>query len=140
MSQTGKKNAWMGYAFEQVCLHHIDQIKIKLGISGILSNVYAWSSAPFVDNNGNEWSGGQIDLIIDRSDNVMNLCEIKYSQDTYSIDKAYADIIRQRMELFRKTQKTKKDLRCTFITMYGVEKNNHSDIVSNEVEMNDLFA
>ena len=139
-NQTGRTNAWRGYAFEQVCLHHIDQIKKKLGISGILSNAYAWSSTSFVDNDGNEWPGGQIDLIIDRNDNVMNLCEIKYSQDTYSIDKAYADTIRQRMELFRQKQKTKKDLRCTFITVYGVKKNKHSDIVVNEVEMNDLFS
>lgn len=77
-----------------------------------------------MDKNGDEWPGGQIDLIIDRNDNVMNLCEMKYSQDAYSIDKAYAVIIRQRTELFRKTQKTKKDLRSTFITLYGVQKKN----------------
>ncbi|MBR2067789.1 MAG: AAA family ATPase [Solobacterium sp.] len=140
MSQTGKKNAWQGYAFEQVCLHHIDQIKTKLGISGILSNVYAWSSKTFVDKNGDEWPSGQIDLIIDRNDNVMNLCEMKYSQDAYSMDKAYAVIIRQRTELFRKTQKTKKDLRSTFITLYGVKKNKYSDIVMNEIILDDLFA
>ena len=140
MSQTNKKNAWAGYAFEQVCLHHIDQIKIKLGISGILSNAYAWSARPFVDNDGNEWPGGQIDLIIDRSDNVMNLCEMKYSQEEYSIDKSYSETIRKRIELFRKTQRTKKDLRCTFVTSYGIKQNKYSDIVSNEITMDDLFV
>lgn len=139
MSQTGKKNAWTGYAFEQVCLHHIDQIKVKLGISGILSNVYAWNSKPFIDGSGNEWQGGQIDLIIDRNDNVMNLCEMKYSQDEYAIDKTYADTVRKRIEMFRRINKTKKDLRCTFVTMYGVKKNKYVDMVANEVTMEDLF-
>ena len=139
MSRTGKKNAWSGYAFEQVCLHHIEQIKDKLGISGILSNVYAWSTRPFTDISGNEWRGGQIDLIIDRSDHVMNLCEMKYAQDEYTIDKAYSDTLRQRIDLFRRMQKTKKDLRCTFVTMYGVRRNQYADIVDNEVTMMDLF-
>jgi len=67
LSRTGKKNAWSGYAFEQVCLHHISQIKSRLGISGILSNVYSWSRTPFTDKDGAEWRGGQIDLIIDRA-------------------------------------------------------------------------
>ncbi|MBQ6504260.1 MAG: AAA family ATPase [Flexilinea sp.] len=139
MSNTGAKNAWAGYAFEQVCLHHIQQIKIKLGISGILSNAYAWNCKPFTDKDGNEWKGGQIDLVIDRSDNVMNLCEMKYSQDEYLIDKDYADTIRVRTNLFRNVQKTKKDLKCTFITLYGVKSNIYSRMVDNQITMDDLF-
>lgn len=69
----------------------------------------------------------------------MNLCEMKYSQDEYVIDKDYEEIIRNRIQLFRMAQKTKKDLRCTFITVYGVKKNNHSGIVDHSIKLDDLF-
>ncbi|SCX95476.1 AAA family ATPase [Butyrivibrio sp. INlla14] len=140
LGNTGKKNAWSGYAFEQVCLHHIQQIKQKLGISGILSNAYAWSSKAYTDKDGNEWDGGQIDLIIDRNDNVMNLCEMKYSSDEYTIDKAYSDKIRKRTSSFKNQVKTKKDLRCTFVTINGIKKNANSNIVDNQIVMEDLFT
>lgn len=139
LGSSGKKNAWEGYAFEQVCLHHVSQIKEKLGISGILSNVYAWNKKAYTDKDGNKWKGGQIDLIIDRSDNVMNICEIKYSQDEYVIDKEYEETIRDRISLFKNTQKTKKDLKCTFITLYGVKSNKYSGIVNNSIILDDLF-
>ena len=108
LGQSGLKNAWSGYAFEQVCLHHTEQIKHALGISGILSNVYAWSCKPFTDQSGAEWSGGQINLIIDRSDHVMNLCEMKYTHDEYVIEKDYAQALRDRMALFRRMQRPLK--------------------------------
>ena len=136
---TGEANAWAGYAFEQVCLHHIDQIKMKLGISGILSDVYAWSEKAFVDSDGTRWKGGQIDLIIDRSDKVMNLCEMKFAQDEYTITGKYSDTIRERTSLFKKQMNTKKALRCTFVTTYGVKENSYSDIVDNQIMLDDLF-
>lgn len=138
-SRTGQISAWAGYAFEQVCLHHIPQIKKALGISGILSNVYAWSCRPHTDQDGNEWKGGQIDLIIDRNDRVMNLCEIKYAHAQYTIDRNYAETIRERTELFRREQKTTKNLRCTFITTYGIKTNHYSGIVDHQVKLDDLF-
>jgi len=140
MRESGAKTAWSGYAFEQVCLHHIPQIRQKLGISGILSNAYAWSTKAYTDADGNKWDGGQIDLIIDRSDGVMNLCEMKYSQDEFSIDKRYEALIRTRMTMFRNLEKCRKDLRCTFVTVYGVKTNTHSGIVDDVVSMNDLFV
>ena len=139
LGKTGKKNAWSGYAFEQVCLNHIPQIKMKLGISGILSNSYAWSKKKFTDSDGVEWEGGQIDLIIDRNDNVMNICEMKYSADEYIIKPQYAKDLKDRMAMFRAAEKTKKDLRCTFLTTFGVKKNLSSDIVAYEVVIDDLF-
>ena len=138
--KTSKRNAWSGYAFEQVCLNHIGQIKTKLGISGILSNAYAWSKKAFTDTDGNIWRGGQIDLIIDRNDDVMNLCEIKYSSnEVFSISSKYAKDIRDRMSMFRISQKTRKDLRCTFISVYGVKHNPNSDIVADQILLDDLF-
>lgn len=139
LGKTGKKNAWIGYAFEQVCLNHISQIKAKLGISGILSNAYAWSKKKFTDSDGVVWNGGQIDLIIDRNDDVMNVCEMKYSADEYIIKPQYAKDIKDRMAMFRAVEKTKKDLRCTFITTFGVKKNPSGDIVASEIVLDDLF-
>lgn len=139
LGKTGKKNAWSGYAFEQVCLNHIPQIKTKLGITGILSNSYAWSRKAFTDSDGTEWDGGQIDLIIDRNDDVMNTCEMKYSSDEYIITPKYAENVKERMAMFRASEKIKKDLRCTFVTTYGVKRNPNSDIVAYEVVLDDLF-
>ena len=139
ITQSAVKNTWSGYAFEQTCLHHIDQIKNKLGISGIQSDVYAWSEKAYTDIEGNHWDGGQIDLIIDRSDNVMNLCEMKYSNDEYIINRDYAERIRRRESCFKQRVKTKKALRCTFVTTYGVKNNNYSDIVDNQITAYDLF-
>ena len=138
--RSGQKNAWAGYAFEQVCLHHIPQIKKSLGISGILSNSYAWSCKAFTDEDGTEWKGGQIDLVIDRNDQVMNLCEMKYAQDSFVITKEYAEILRYRASLFHKVIKTKKDLKCTFITPFGVRMNMYSDIVAHQIVLEDLFS
>lgn len=140
LMNSGKKNAWAGYAFEQVCLHHIKQIKAKLGISGIMSGVYAWHQKAYTDTDGTGWEGGQIDLVIDRGDNVINLCEMKYSNEAFTIDKKYEKTIRDRNALFRHTEKTNKGLRCTFITVYGVRKNVHQGIVDDEVLLEDLFT
>ncbi len=139
LGKTGKKSTWSGYAFEQVCLNHIPQIKARLGISGILSNSYAWSRKKFTDTDGVEWAGGQIELIIDRNDGVMNVCEMKYSSDEYIINPKYAKDIKERMAMFRVSEKTKKDLRCTFVTIYGVRRNPSSDVVAYEVVLDDLF-
>ena len=136
----GEKNAWDGYAFEQVCLHHITQIKTKLGITGVLSNCYSWSCRPFTDKDGTMWNGAQIDLLIDRKDDVINLCEMKFASDEYSITSEYEKKLRNRASLFKAVTKTKKALTHTFITTYGVKKNIHSGIVDSEVLMDDLFV
>lgn len=135
----GMKNAWSGYAFEQVCLHHIPQIKNKLGISGVFSTVFSWNSGPFTDDDGTKWNGGQIDLLIDRRDDVINICEIKYSSEQYVITKDYEHHMMDRISLFRHCTHTRKSLVNTFITTYGVKKNIHSTSIQKEVTMDDLF-
>ena len=135
----GMKNAWSGYAFEQVCLHHIPQIKNKLGISGVFSNIFSWNSGPFTDDDGTKWNGGQIDLLIDRRDDVINICEIKYSSEQYVITKDYEHHMMDRISLFRHCTHTRKSLVNTFITTYGVKKNIHSTSIQKEVTMDDLF-
>ena len=140
MRNDGSRNAWSGYAFEQVCLHHIRQIKKALGISGVLANVYSWYSRPFVDVTGAEWKGGQIDMLIDRADGAINICEMKYANDEYTITADYEQRLRDRISSFRAATKTKKALLHTFITTYGVKRNMHSGLVNSEVKLDDLFS
>lgn len=135
----GRRNAWCGYAFEQVCLHHVQQIKVALGISGIMSNVYSWSCRPFVDAAGTAWKGGQIDLLIDRNDGVINICEMKYTNAEYVIDAEYERRLRERASLIQVVTKTRKALLHTFVTTYGVKRNAYSGIVQNNVTLEDLI-
>ena len=139
LSSTGTKNSWAGYAFEQVCLHHITQIKSKLSILGVLSNTYSWNCKSFTDKDGTAWKGGQIDMLIDRKDQVINICEMKYSVDEYTITEEYEKKLRQRASLFQHVTKTRKALQHTFVTTYGVKQNLYSGIVQSEVTMDDLF-
>ncbi len=139
MDSSAAKNSWSGYAFEQACLHHIKQIKSKLSILGVLSNTYSWFSKPFVDKDGTEWKGGQIDMLIDRKDGVINICEMKFVSSEFEITEKYEEHLRERAALFQKVTKTRKALHHTFITTYGVRKNKYSGIVQNEVLMDDLF-
>lgn len=140
MRNSGSRTAWSGYAFEQVCFHHIPQIKKALGISGVLANVYSWSCRPFADATGAEWRGGQIDMLIDRADGAINICEMKYAKNEFVIDANYEQRLRERMSSFAVATKTKKALLHTFITTYGVKRNTHSGWVNSEVKMNDLFG
>jgi hypothetical protein len=140
LSGKGMMTSWSGYAFEQVCLHHLPQIKKALSIGGVICNVHSWSCKPFTDKNGIRWKGTQIDLLIDRADEVINICEIKYVSDKYVIDSDYEERLRNRETLFRTVTKTKKAIHHTFITTYGVAQNLHSGIVQSEVVMDDLFV
>ena len=133
------RKAWSGYAFEQVCLHHLPQIKQALGISGVLCNAYSWVSKPSTAPDGTPRPGAQIDLLIDRADQVINLCEMKYASEEYAIDAAYEKRLMERTALFREETKTKKSLQMTFVTTFGLRHKAHSGIVQSEVTMEDLF-
>ncbi len=130
-----EKRVWAGLTFEQVVKDHIGQVKQALGIAGVLSEESAWA----VKGTGSA-SGAQIDLIIDRRDHVTDLCEIKYSEKEYEIDKAYDMNLRSKREAFRESTHTTKTLRIVMITTYGVVRNKYSGIVSNQVVLDDLFA
>lgn len=127
------QRAWAGYAFEQVCLAHIPQIKKALGIHGMLSHTSSWKSSQSP-------TGAQIDLVIDRRDQVVNLCEIKYSIHPFSITKSYANNLRNKIGVFREETQTRKAVFLTFISAYGLVKNEHATgLVQNEVTMDALF-
>jgi len=131
-----KRESWYGYAFEQVCLHHIEQIKRRLGISGIESDVSAWSYVP----KNNDETGGQIDLVIQRADRVINLCEMKYSSVPFVIKTSYMEEMRVRRELFRSKTKTSYTLSLTMVSPYGVQGNKYAGDLGPVVTMDDLFA
>lgn len=130
-------SSWQGYAFEQICLHHIQQIKQKLGINGILSNVFCYSWQTFVGKDGKSHQGGQIDLIIDRGDKTINL--MKYVAGTYSISPEYAAHMLSRSESFRVLTGTDKSVHLTMVTAEGVEHNEGWQNIQNEVTLDDLF-
>ena len=134
MIDSPERRTWCGYSFEQVCLHHIPQIKQKLGISGIQSNICSWYYRG--DENTR---GGQIDLIMDRRDQVINLCEMKYSTSEYEITKKYNDEMQKRKELFRSVTKTRKALHLTMVTTYGIKNNAYSGMIQNQITLDDLF-
>jgi len=125
--------AWSGYAFEQVCLAHISQIKKALGISGVHTNVSSWIS----HSNG---KGAQIDLVIDRADRVINLCEAKFTKGPFEINRTYDLDLRSKIEIFRNETKTKKALHLTMITTYGVKPGKYAGLVQSEVRMDELFG
>lgn len=132
MLDTPTQNIWRGYAFEQVCLLHIPQIKKALGINGIQSDISSW-------HYRDEHQGGQIDMVIDRRDQTINLCEMKYSAGPYEITKAYDEKLIQRRELFRQQTKTRKSLHLTIISTHGLLPNKYSDDIQSEVTMEELF-
>ena len=129
-------NTWCGLAFERACLWHIDQIKKKLGINGILTNEYAWR---FSGDKSKNLPGAQIDLLIDRSDGIIDLCEMKYSKDPYSITDGYEKELNQKRAVFSHVTKTKKALHTVLVTTEGLVHNAHYGEIQNEVDLNDLF-
>lgn len=125
--------AWQGFTYEQICMHHIPQIKKALGISGIFSSHLSWHGSA-------EGQSAQIDLLIDRNDHVINICEIKFSLSQFIITKDYAEKLRKKLSLFKQISKTKKSVFLTMMTSYGVHINQHSNaLVQNSVVMDDLF-
>ena len=138
-------NNWCGRAFERVCLWHTDQIKQKLGISGVLTNEYAWryvvpKSKKSAGNAPVKDEGIQIDLLIDRNDDIIDLCEMKYSSGKYAISEAYMEKLDRRKDVFREVTKTRKALHTVFVTTEGLVQNAFAGEVQNEVCLEDLFC
>jgi len=127
-----EQRAWSGYAFEQISLTHIKEIKQALGISGVQTNTSSWISTGR--------PGAQIDLIIDRRDHVINVCEMKFSLNSFTIDKKYAEELRNKIGIFKDESKTRKSVFLTMITTFGLNKNQYSmSLVQNELTMDVLF-
>ncbi|MBQ7584170.1 MAG: ATP-binding protein [Lachnospiraceae bacterium] len=128
--------AWEGLTFEQVCKDHVPQIKRKLGISGVLTEVSTWSMKSD-DETGRD--GAQIDMLIDRKDLVVDICEIKFSVKEYEITKDYDLKLRNKLGTFSEVTNCRKTVQLIMITTYGVKKNMYSGLLSNQVILEDLF-
>ena len=128
-------NAWSGLAFERVCFQHIDQIKRALGISGIISNVYSWV---YIPKNSDE-KGAQIDMLIDRDDNVINVCEMKFSQAEYELTEKYDMELRNKVSAFQSKTKTRKGVSLVMITSYGLKRNAWANGIQSQLTLDDLF-
>ena len=128
--------AWQGLTFEIICMEHHQQIKNALGISGMATSVSTWRSYPEPKKG---LPGAQIDMIIERADRMIHLCEMKFSRSAYNISADYEKRLRERMWLFDLKTKNKKPLVHTFITTFGLGVGKHHNIVHSEVTMDDLF-
>lgn len=132
---TGVYNSWCGLAFERVCLLHSRQIKSKLGVSGIISSEYAWWA-----ECDDRRKGAQIDLLIDRNDDVINLCEMKYTKTPYRMDATDDAAIRNKRARFLEDTQTPKAVHLTLVCAQGIVRNAYSDEIQAQVSGDDLFA
>lgn len=130
----GQRSAWRGFAFERICLAHVAQIKAALGISGVKTEAYSHRVNP--DGNGR---GAQIDLLIDRRDGIVNLCEIKYVDGKYDITRDEAEKLRNRLEAVRGVFGKRRTIHLTMITPDGISRNANSWDVQSEITLDDLF-
>jgi AAA+ ATPase superfamily predicted ATPase len=125
--------AWAGYSFELLCQSHIIQIKRALSIGGVISYISGWRSK-------DAEIGAQIDLLIDRNDNIINLCEMKYTNREFIITKSYDENLRKKRGVFIAESNTKKSVHITMITTYGVKHNEYWGNIQSEVLLEDLFT
>lgn len=129
---TPKVNTWLGLAYERLCMAHIPQIKTALGISGLHTEYYSWRSKEHLP-------AAQIDLIIERSDNMVNLCEVKYSNGQYVLNKAEYEKIQNRQMAFVDETKCKQGVFLTLITTSLPKQNEYSSMINGVVVLDDLF-
>ncbi len=129
--------AWSGYAFEGICLKHVGLIKRALGIEAVETVESAWHHRA----SSTAERGVQIDLVIDRKDATINLCEMKFSDGDFAIDKRYAAELRHKRDVFRRVTGTRKTVLITMITTHGLADNAHArELVDNTLTMDALFA
>ena len=124
---------WRGFAFENVCFNHIEQIKRSLGISGVITETSAWSKKE------DDTEGAQIDLLICRNDNVINMCEIKYYSGEFRVTKSYYEKILRRQAILAERISPKFAIHSTLITTFGLNYNEYSSAFSNVIVLDDLF-
>lgn len=135
LSQTQTYKVWCGFAFENICLKHISQIKKALSIGGL----YSISSSFYKKGTATE-KGTQIDLLLDRNDQVINLFEIKFYNKVFTVSKGYAEILKTKIDIFEETTQTKKQLFLTMITTFGITENEHSvGLIDQVLTIDDLF-
>ena len=127
--------SWSGLAFENLCMKHIQAIESKLGITAIYTESSSWRSP------GNLTGATQIDLLIDRRDQCINLCEMKFYNNEFAIDKILAAELRRKENAFREQTKTRKQVFTTLVTTFNLIPNEHSiGLIDSVVTMEHMFV
>jgi len=135
-SKSSSWKSWSGYAFEAICYKHIEEIRIGLNIP-VTANIGTWRYSP---RKGSEEKGAQIDLLFDRDDGVVTVCEIKYSDIPFEIDKQYANNLLNKIDVFKRQSRVDKQIFISFITSSGIKENMHSTkLISNQVTAREFF-
>ncbi len=129
--------SWSGFSFERVCLQHISQIKKAIGIAAVATTEHVWRYIP--EDGEMDAKGAQIDLLIDRDDNVISVCEMKWASEEFVIQKKYDADIRNKVSVLERETGTKKAVHVTMVTTYGVKHNIYYDEIQSEVVLDQLF-
>lgn len=127
-------NSWRGYAFEEVCLRHIDKIKKALGISGVSTNQSEW-----IVRGTDESEGSQVDLLIERKDNIVNMCEMKFYNDEFVVTKSYDRILVNRYNRLCEMISPRQAVNPVLVTTFGLKYNEYSGTFQNIVTIDNLF-
>ena len=130
------QSVWRGLAFERVCLLHIRQIRRALQIGGVVTHVCSWRHVPDEVHT----KGAQIDLLLDRADGVIDVCEMKYAKDEYELTLKSDEELRSRIAVFESVNEIRKNVRPVLVTTYGLTRNKYSGRFRSVVTLSDLFA
>jgi uncharacterized protein len=127
--KTPRWQAWAGLAFESVCLEHAEAIERALGISGVQTNVSAWLHRD-----------AQIDMLIDRADDVVSVIEVEFTAAPFTITRKYAEELRNKLDVFRTQTKSRKTLHLVFLASHGVVPNQYAaELVDAQLTLEALF-
>ena len=132
MLDKARYSNWRGTAFELLCLYHINAIKRALGIAGVRTTEYAWSSRK-------KKNGAQVDLVIERDDGITDLCEMKFTDRPYEITATYESSLLNKEDVFREETKTKNRLRLVIISAAGLAGVAHTEHIAQVLTLQDLF-
>ena len=129
---TPKYNAWRGLAFKMVCLQHVDKLRQALQIAGVVTNVCCWRSA-------HSSPAAQIDLLLDRNDSIIDLCEMKFTQDAFTLDEGEISELCRKRDVFRKETKTRKALHIVVVFASGSKSRINSSEIQAQISLDNLF-
>lgn len=135
IQRTPRFYAWAGISFEILASCHIDGIKGKLGITGVATNVFSWRGKSVTADKA-----VQIDLVIERADNTIDICEMKFTEQEFAINEEYCQNLSRKIATFVEETKTRKSVQLVFVACCGVQHNMYSGIVQAEVTLDDLFV
>ena len=134
--ESSKWKAWSGLAFERVCLQHESQIKEVLGIRGVKTDICSFKCQR---DDEKQIYGSQIDLLIVRKDQVINLCEMKFSNKPYVITQDDVYKMEYRRSDLRTISGTDYAIIPTLVVAPSVHRNPYSDEFSSIIEIESLF-